>query len=139
MTRFMLFYSPQLSSKEISTSLDRISGKVGKGTDTTVEQPKEEKGSINPLEKDLRNIRKKLTQIEFLKEKAAKGEKLEKTQVKFLSFPAFDNFFSQKKSSIIYSMLLLPFTATEEYLLKDSVRHQISSSVNSLAVILSGC
>jgi len=49
-------------------------------------QPVEPTSSLNPLEKRLRNLKKKLQQIENLKEKQKKGEVLEETQVRTCTY-----------------------------------------------------
>ncbi|KXJ18577.1 partner of Y14 and mago [Exaiptasia diaphana] len=50
--------------------------------DVSQNTPAETSSSLNPLEKKLRNLKKKLQQINNLKEKREKGETLEELQIK---------------------------------------------------------
>ncbi|XP_065064231.1 uncharacterized protein LOC135690568 [Rhopilema esculentum] len=72
-------HSPAISSDEVTESLGRIAVACKKG-----EPPKKEAertSFVNPFEKSLHKLEKKLKQIDALKERQKNGEKLEKTQI----------------------------------------------------------
>lgn len=66
----------QHSSSETSSSLTML-----QGTQDILNQAAPDTSSLTPTEKRLRNLKKKLQQINTLKEKQLKGEKIENTQV----------------------------------------------------------
>ncbi len=69
-----------MSKEEVNTSLNRITANCERPAVKT-ESSTEVRSTLTPMEKRLRNLNKKLEQIDALKDRLKKGEKLETTQV----------------------------------------------------------
>lgn len=78
---YIFYFSPNLSTAEVNESLARISKNINKNGNDQAENVVTN-SALSPIEKKIRNLEKKLQQIDSLKIKQQKGEKLESTQVR---------------------------------------------------------